>query len=57
MSVLVMIGSGKQVSHIARELNLSVKTVSTYRSRILLKMGMETNAEIIRYVLQHDLAV
>jgi DNA-binding NarL/FixJ family response regulator len=55
MQVLVLIGSGKQVSDIAEELNLSIKTVSTYRSRILLKMVMETNAQLIRYALQHSL--
>jgi len=55
MEVLVLIGSGKQVSDIAEELNLSIKTVSTYRSRILLKMNMETNAQLIRYSLQHGL--
>jgi DNA-binding NarL/FixJ family response regulator len=55
MEVLVLIGSGKQVSDIAVELNLSIKTVSTYRSRILLKMNMETNAQLIRYSLQHGL--
>ncbi len=55
MQVLVLIGTGKQISDIAGELNLSVKTVSTYRSRILEKMGMETNAQIIRYALQHGL--
>jgi DNA-binding NarL/FixJ family response regulator len=55
MQVLVLIGSGKKVSEIAEELNLSFKTVSTYRSRILIKMGMETNAQLIRYALQHSL--
>lgn len=55
MQVLVLIGSGKQMSEIAEELNLSIKTVSTYRSRILIKMGMETNAQLIRYALQHGL--
>jgi DNA-binding NarL/FixJ family response regulator len=55
MQVLILIGSGRQASDIATELNLSVKTVSTYRSRILLKMGMETNAQLIRYALQHRL--
>jgi two-component system invasion response regulator UvrY len=55
MQVLVLIGSGKPVSDIAEELNLSIKTVSTYRSRVLLKMGMETNAQLIRYALQHSL--
>jgi two-component system, NarL family, invasion response regulator UvrY len=55
MSVLVLIGSGKQVSEIAAELHLSVKTISTYRSRALTKMGMETNAQLIRYALHHGL--
>jgi two-component system, NarL family, invasion response regulator UvrY len=56
MQVLLLIGSGRQVSDIAAELSLSIKTVSTYRSRILLKMGMETNAQLIRYAIQHNLA-
>lgn len=55
LQVLVLIGSGKQLTEIAQELNLSIKTVSTYRARILLKMGMETNAHLIRYALQHGL--
>jgi two-component system invasion response regulator UvrY len=55
MQVLLRIGSGRQVSQIAEELNLSIKTVSTYRSRILLKMGMDTNAHLIRYAIQHGL--
>lgn len=55
MRVLVLIGAGKQVSDIAEEMNLSIKTVSTYRSRILSKMGMETNTQLIRYALQHGL--
>jgi DNA-binding NarL/FixJ family response regulator len=55
MQILVLIGSGKQVSDIAEELNLSIKTVSTYRSRVLLKMNMETNAQLMRYALQHGL--
>ena len=53
--VLRMIGAGNTVSEIARELNLSVKTVSTYRARILEKTDLRNNAEIIRYALQHDL--
>jgi len=55
LQVLLLIGSGKQPTEIAAELNLSVKTVSTYRARILEKMGMETNAQLIRYALQHGL--
>ena len=49
--VLRMIASGKTVKGIAEELSLSMKTVSTYRARILEKTGMETNAELIRYAL------
>src|SRR5207245_9420541 len=50
--VLRMIASGKTVKQIADEIALSVKTVSTYRARILEKTGMKTNAELIRYALQ-----
>lgn len=53
--VLRMIASGKTVKEIAEELSLSVKTVSTYRARILEKSGMKTNAELIRYALQAEL--
>ena len=53
--VLRMIASGKTVKGIADELSLSVKTVSTYRARILGKTGMKTNAELIRYALQSHL--
>jgi two-component system, NarL family, invasion response regulator UvrY len=54
--VLKMIGSGKTVSQIASELLLSVKTVSTYRARVLEKMEMRTNAELTHYVMRHGLA-
>jgi two-component system, NarL family, invasion response regulator UvrY len=53
--VLRMIASGKSVKEIAEDLSLSVKTVSTYRARILEKTGMKTNAELIRYALQTQL--
>ncbi len=53
--VLRMIGSGKTVSEIATELSLSVKTVSTYRARVLEKMKMRTNAELTHYAVRHDL--
>ena len=53
--VLCMLASGKTVSEVADELALSVKTVSTYRSRILEKMQMKTNAELIHYALQNGL--
>jgi two-component system, NarL family, invasion response regulator UvrY len=50
--VLRLLASGKTVKQIADEIALSVKTVSTYRARILLKTGMKTTAELIRYALQ-----
>jgi DNA-binding NarL/FixJ family response regulator len=53
--VLRMIGSGKTVSEIATALVLSVKTVSTYRARVLEKMDMRTNAELTHYVVRHGL--
>jgi len=53
--ILRLIGEGKPVGEIARQLNLSVKTVSTYRTRILDKMKMSNNYEIIRYALQEGL--
>ena len=53
--ILRCFGRGETVSSIARHLNLSVPTVSTYRSRILEKMEMKTTAELIRYAVQHGL--
>jgi two-component system, NarL family, invasion response regulator UvrY len=53
--VLLMIASGKPVGAIARELCLSVKTVSTYRTNILLKTRMKNNAEITHYAIQNKL--
>lgn len=53
--VFRMIGMGRTVSQIATELDLSVKTVSTYRARILEKMQMHTNAELMRYAIEHKL--
>jgi two-component system, NarL family, invasion response regulator UvrY len=53
--IIRMIGSGKTMQEIGKELFLSVRTVSTYRARILEKMNMNTNAEIIRYAVDHNL--
>lgn len=53
--VMCMIASGKTVTEIAKELSLSVKTISTYRSRLLKKMRMENNAELIRYAIKNQL--
>jgi DNA-binding NarL/FixJ family response regulator len=49
------IASGKAVSEIAAQMHLSVKTVSTYRTRLLDKMGMTTNAELTRYAIEQGL--
>lgn len=54
-TVLVGLGQGKAVGELAAELGLSVKTVSTYRSRMLEKMGLRTNADVVRYVIEHGL--
>jgi two-component system, NarL family, invasion response regulator UvrY len=53
--VLQMIASGKTVSDIAEVLSLSVKTVSTYRTRILEKMNLKNNAELTRYAIENKL--
>jgi len=53
--VLLMLASGKTIKQIADEIALSVKTVSTYRARILLKTGLKTTAELIRYALEAGL--
>ncbi len=49
------IASGSTVGEIAMQMHLSVKTVSTYRTRLLDKMGMTSNAELTRYALEHGL--
>ena len=53
--ILRMIASGKQVSQIARELSLSVKTISTYRARVLQKTDLKNNAELTRYAVERGL--
>jgi len=52
LEVLKMLASGKTVSQVAQELSLSVKTVSTHRTRILKKMNMRTNAELTHYAVR-----
>ena len=56
LEVLRMLGSGKTASQIAEALHLSVKTVSTYRARILEKMSLTTTAELIHYAIHQHLA-
>lgn len=52
---MIMIASGKSVSDIAKELSLSVKTISEYRSRILMKMKLRHNAELTHYAIKNEL--
>ena len=53
--VLLLLASAQSVSEIAAQLDLSVKTISTYRTRILEKMGVSSNAQLMRYALLHGL--
>lgn len=53
--VICLIAAGKSVKQIADELYLSIQTIRTYRTRILEKMEMNTDAELIHYAIQHGL--
>ena len=53
--VLVLIAQGRTVTEIGDELHLSVKTISTYRTRILDKMGMKNNAELMHYAIEEGI--
>jgi DNA-binding NarL/FixJ family response regulator len=53
--IMCMMASGKTQTQIAEELSLSVKTIGTYRARILAKTGLRSNAEITRYALENKL--
>jgi len=53
--VMLMLASGKTVGEIARELFLSVKSISTYRQRIMVKMNLKSNAELTYYAIQNRL--
>ena len=53
--VFEMLAIGKKVFEIAQELNLSSKTVSTYRSRILYKMSINSNSELTQYAIANDI--
>lgn len=55
MEVLLLLSKGMALTQIGDSIHVSVKTVSTYRARILEKFGMRSNAELTRYVLQHKL--
>jgi two-component system invasion response regulator UvrY len=53
--VLCLIAAGKPPRDIAAELNVSVKTVATHRARLLEKMGLKNNADVVQYAIEHDL--
>ncbi len=53
--VFQMLVAGQAVSEIASELNLSVKTVSTHKARLMEKMGIDNQAELVRYAMRHRL--
>jgi DNA-binding NarL/FixJ family response regulator len=53
--VLCLIATGRPPREIAAELNVSVKTVATHRARLLQKMGLRNNAELVRYAIDHQL--
>lgn len=57
IEVLRLLGQGKTVSAIAGEMALSVKTISTYRVRLLEKLHLLSTADLIRYAIEHRLAV
>ena len=53
--VMRLLVVGKSITDIASELNLSVKTVSTHKTRLMLKMGMTNQADLIRYAMENNL--
>lgn len=55
LEVLRLLANGKTVTEIARELSLSVKTISTHRTRTLKKLHLRTTAELLRYAIDHRL--
>ncbi|MBS1125930.1 MAG: response regulator with a DNA-binding domain [Nitrospirae bacterium] len=55
LQIMRMLAMGKTAKDIGGELAISIKTVSTYRSRVLSKMGFKNNADITRYAIQHHL--
>ena len=55
--MLCLIGSGRSVKEIARQLTLSPKTVGTYRTRLMQKMKVRGGADLVRYAVQQGLTV
>jgi DNA-binding NarL/FixJ family response regulator len=54
--VFLAIGDGRPNNAIALQLSLSAKTISTYRSRVLKKMNLDNNSDMIKYILLHNLS-
>ena len=54
--VLLALAAGRRTGEIAGELNLSAKTVSTYKRRVLNKLGLKSTADLVRYVIDHKLS-
>lgn len=55
LQVFLMLASGKTVSKIAGELNLSIKTISTHKCRFMLKMNIQTKTDLVRYAIRYQL--
>lgn len=55
LKVMLGLAAGKRLTDIAREMDLSIKTVSTYKHRIMEKMQMKVNADLTRYAIEHGL--
>ena len=53
--VLLLIGQGQSITEISNKLSLSVKTISTYRSRLILKLGIQSNADLVKYMIRHGI--
>ena len=53
--ILCLIAEGKTVGEVAAELSISIKTVSTHRSRLMAKMNLHTNVQLMRYAMEHQL--
>jgi DNA-binding NarL/FixJ family response regulator len=55
LEVLMMMAKGRSLKEIAAQLDINAKTVSSYRARILEKLSLETNADLVKYAIAHDL--
>ena len=53
---MLLIATGRRTGEITAELNLSAKTVSTYKRRVLNKLGLTSTSDLVRYVITHKLA-